>query len=300
MPGPWSLARRRSPKIPRKGEGPRPQRPIIDTSQGLVAKALAAGSTPRKLATASTRSWHYRSGPVSPPGPLAFFGPGYADLDGVSAGRSAQSAAGAAGGLPLPRPERRRAVRRQGEVLAAAGALVLPAERRYPHRDPAAPGAGRRRRGDRHPERGRGASSGAEPREAAPAAVQRPAARRQVLPVHRRHGRGRVPARYVHARAPPPGSRLLRAVREREEGARDPRRPQPGLPVPSVRGAEAGPPLRDPVSRLPHRPLPGAVRRLRVERGLSRDHRPGDRIPLRRDGADPAAARGEDARGRLR
>src|SRR5689334_17448325 len=74
MPGPWSLAGRRSPKIPRKGEGLRPRRPIIDTSQGLVAKALAAGSTPGKLATASTRSWHYRSGPVSPPGPLVFFG----------------------------------------------------------------------------------------------------------------------------------------------------------------------------------------------------------------------------------
>ena len=32
---------------------------------------------------------------------------------------------------------------------------------------------------------------------------------------------------------------VLRPVREREEGARDARRPQPGLPLPAVRGAEA-------------------------------------------------------------
>ena len=57
------------------------------------------------------------------------------------------------------------------------------------------------------------------------------------------------------------GVRLLRPVREREEGARDARRAQPRLPVPALRGAEAGPPLRDPVPRLPHRALPRAVHR---------------------------------------
>ena len=35
-----------------------------------------------------------------------------------------------------------------------------------------------------------------------------------------------------------------------------------------VRGPEAGPPPRDPVPRLPHRPLPRALRRLRLEGGL--------------------------------
>ena len=59
------------------------------------------------------------------------------------------------------------------------------------------------RRGDRDRDRGGGAPPRAEPRQASPAAVQHPPARRQVLPVHRRHGRGRLPARHVHARAPP-------------------------------------------------------------------------------------------------
>ena len=39
-----------------------------------------------------------------------------------------------------------------------------------------------------------------------------------------------------------------------------------------VRGAAAGAPLRDPVPRLPHRALQGAVRRVRLEGGV-----PGDR-----------------------
>ncbi len=55
------------------------------------------------------------------------------------------------------------------------------------------------------------------------------------------------------------GHRLLRPVREREEGARDARRAQPRLPVPAVRGPEAGPPLGHPVPRLPHRAVHGAV-----------------------------------------
>ena len=97
----------------------------------------------------------------------------------------------------------------------------------------------RRHRGDRHAERGRGAAPRAEPRQAPPAAVQRPAARRQVVPVHRGHRRRRVSARDVHPRAAPARHGLLRPVREREEGARDARRAQSRLPVPAVRGAEA-------------------------------------------------------------
>ena len=89
----------------------------------------------------------------------------------------------------------------------------------------------RRHRGDRHRQRGRGAPPRAEPRQASPAAVQRPPARRQVVPVHRRDHGGRLPAGHVHARAAPARRRLLRPVREREEGARDARRPQPRLPA---------------------------------------------------------------------
>ena len=62
------------------------------------------------------------------------------------------------------------------------------------------------------------------------------------------------------------------------------------FPVPAVRRPEARASLRHPVPRLPHRPLPGAVRRLRLQGGLRRDHRPGDRVPLGEHGADPAPA----------
>ena len=157
--------------------------------------------------------------------------------------------------------------------------------------------AHRRPRGDRDVDRGRGAPPRAEPRQAPPAALQRAPARRQVVPVHRRHGRGRVPARDVHPRAAPPRRPLLRAVREREEGARDARRAQPRLPVPAVRRAEAGAPLRDPVPRLPHRALPRAVRRLHLEGRVRGDHRRRDQLPLRRHAHDRARAAAADARG---
>ena len=162
------------------------------------------------------------------------------------------------------------ALRRQGEVAAPARALVLPGARPRPADDLAAARARARRRGDRHEHRGRGAAPRAEPRQAAPAAVQRAAARRQVVPVHRGHRRGRVPARDVHARAAPARRRLLRAVREREEGARDARRAEPRLPLPAVRGPEAGPALGHPLPRLPHRPLPRALRRLHLARPSTR------------------------------
>ena len=98
------------------------------------------------------------------------------------------------------------------------------------------------------------------------------------------------PRVHLHARAAPQGERLLRPVREREEGARDARRAQPRVPVPAVRGAEAGSPLGHPVPRLPHRALHCAVHPGHLGGGLRRDHRRGDRLPLRRHEADQARA----------
>jgi hypothetical protein len=211
-----------------------------------------------------------------------------------------------AGGSPaaawcVPLPGRRRigALHREGEVAALEGAELLPERARRPARDVAARRAGRRRGDDRHGQRGRSPARGAEPRQAPSSAVQRPSARRQVLPVHRGDGRRRVPARDVHPRASSARGRLLRTVRQREEGARDPRRPQSGLQVPSVRGAEARQALGDSVPRLPHRPLSRAVRRLHLPRGLWRDHLGSRRVPVRRDPTDPARAGGAHA-GRLR
>ena len=89
--------------------------------------------------------------------------------------------------------------------------------------------------------------------------VQRPAARRQVVPVHRGHRLGRVSARDVHPRAASAGDGLLRPVRERQEGARDARRAQPRLPVPALRRAQARAATR--VSRASTSTSSGARRR---------------------------------------
>ena len=146
---------------------------------------------------------------------------------------AAEDPAREAGRLPVPRRPGRGPLRRQGEVAAPARALVLPVGRRRAAASPTS----RARIADLEVivtrQRGGGAPPRADARQAPPAAVQRPAARRQVVPVHRRHGRGRLPARHVHARAPPAWRRLLRPVREREEGARDARRAQPRLPLPA-------------------------------------------------------------------
>ena len=155
----------------------------------------------------------------------------------------------------------RRPLRGQGEVAALARAQLLPARRRRAAGDRPAGRARGRDRDDRDRQRGRGAPPRAEPDQAPSPALQRTPARRQVVPLHRRHGRGRLPARDVHARAPPPRRPLLRSLCEREEGARDARRAQPRLPLPPLRGPEARPPLGDSLPRLPHRPLLRALRR---------------------------------------
>ena len=105
------------------------------------------------------------------------------------------------------------------------------ARRDRPHRVP------------RRPHRGRGAAHRAELHQAVPAAVQHPAARRQVVSVHRDLARRGLPARVLHARAPPPRARLLRPVLERQARARDARPARQGLPVPLLRGRRAGAPL---------------------------------------------------------
>ena len=201
--------------------------------------------------------------------------------------------------VPVSRRGRRGAVRGQGEVAALPCAQLLPA-RRHAVRVGAAGGADRRRRGHRHAHGGRGAAPRAEPRQAAPAAVQHQAPRRQVVPVHRGDADGRVPARDVHTRAAPSRDALLRPVREREEGARDARRAEPRVPLPPVRGPASGTALRDPVPRLPHRPLLRSLHRRDLEGRLRRRDRRRHRLPVGRHADDPGRARGAHARGRSR
>ena len=116
-------------------------------------------------------------------------------------------------------------------------------------------------RGDR--DRGRGAAGRAEPHQAPPAALQRPPARRQVLPLHRGHARRGVPAGVLHARAHRRGRALLRPLLQRQAGARDARRARQACSVPHLRGARARPAQRHPLPRLLHQALRGALRGLR-------------------------------------
>ena len=144
------------------------------------------------------------------------------------------------------------------------GVLCRPAHRR------ARRSGSRTSRCSSSPVRDRGAAARAEPDQAPPADVQHPPARRQVLPLHRRHRRRRVPAGDVHPRAPPQGRPVLRPVLERAQGARDARRAEPRVPVPPVRGPAARPPLGRAVPRLPHRPLRSPVRRATSPRRSTR------------------------------
>ena len=118
--------------------------------------------------------------------------------------RAAPRAARSAGRVPVPRRQRPRHLRRQGEVGAQARGVALlqgaGAKQPGPRGDGRERGE-RRVRGRRH--RGRGAARRAELHQAVPAALQHPPARRQVLPVHRDLARRGLPARVLHARAPP-------------------------------------------------------------------------------------------------
>ena len=166
---------------------------------------------------------------------------------------------------------RPRHLRRQGQVGAQARRVALlqgpGAEQPRPRRD------GRERRADRVRRRrlrGRGAAGRAELHQAVPPALQHPPARRQVLPVHRDLARRGLPARLLHARAPPLRARVLRPVLERQARARDARGAREGVHVPLLHRPRAGPAQRQPVPRLLHQALRGAVRRLRLQGGLPR------------------------------
>ena len=190
----------------------------------------------------------------------------------AQARRTAQTAARPAGRLPVRRRARPGDLRRQGAIDPQARQLALLARRRPWSRRPP-----RRRRLDRlprHRDRGRGAARRAAVHQAPPPDLQHQAARRQVLSLRRDQPRRGVPARLLHARAPPARPRLLRALLERAPGARDARPARQGLPVPDLRRPGAGAALRRSVPRLLHQALPGALRRL---------HRPG-RVPAQHRG----------------
>ena len=96
-------------------------------------------------------------------------------------------------------------------------------------------------------ERGRGAARRAAVHQAPPAAVQHPAARRQVLPLRRDQPRRGVPAGLLHRERHRRQPGLLRPLLDRQAGARDARPARQAVPVPHLRGARARPALRGPV-----------------------------------------------------
>src|SRR4051812_41655211 len=219
----------------------------------------------------------------------------YADPDtGRAHRRAAPATARQPGRLLVQGQARPRAVRRQGQFdpqtcrqsfLEAGDARDLRDAR--PDRDDRLRGYG---------DRGRGAARGAELHPPPPAALQHPAARRQVVPLHRgQPGRG-LPARLLHAREAPSQSRLLRAVLERQAHARDTRSAGQGLPVPHVRWAGAGPRVGQPVLGLLHQTVSSALRRLHQQGGLPREHREHHPLPERALSPDRARPRGRDVR----
>ena len=181
------------------------------------------------------------------------------------AGRAAQGAARRAGGLPVPRRARpviyvgkaksiRKRVASHFSTTAATSALDRP------HRVA---------RG-RH--RGRGAARRAELHQAVPPAVQHPAARRQVLPVHRdlldedfprvyftreRHRRDRR----TSAPTPAPSACAARSTCSASSSCSAPARRRAGSAVGLA------------VPGLLHQALRGALRRLRDAGGVPRGHR---------------------------
>ena len=200
--------------------------------------------------------------------------------------RATQAPARPARRVPVPRRERPRDLRRQGEVDPQAGRLALRQgaggwagnEFSRPRGDGREHGADRVR-GRR--QRGRGAARRAGLHQAVPAALQHPPARRQVLSVHRDLARRGLPAGLLHARAPPPGPRVLRPVFEREARQEHAGGAREGLHVPLLHRPRAGAAQRQPVPGLLHQALRGALRRVRVEGGVPREHRRRDRLPVR-------------------
>ena len=129
-------------------------------------------------------------------------------------------------------------------------------------------------------------------------AVQRPPARRQELPVPRRHRRRAVAAGAGHARPQAQGHAVLRPVRPRLRHPRHARRAAALVPDPHVQPGEV-PPARAPrpaVPAVPHREVHRPVRRRDRGDALPPAGHRAVRLPRGRHRADRQAPRGRDAR----
>ena len=92
--------------------------------------------------------------------------------------------------------------------------------------------------------------------------IQRPSQGRQELSIHRRHPGRAVPPRAGHPPAGHSRRPLFRTVHRRGAAAEDPRDRPPPLHRAQLRRRPSAGAARSALSRLPHRPLPGALCRL--------------------------------------
>ena len=177
-----------------------------------------------------------------------------------------------AGRLPHARRWGRGDLRRQSTRSAAPGHELFPRRACAGCEDHCARADGGRRRGHGHSYRDRSADARVQPHQAASAALQRGAARRQELSLHpARHG-ACVPAAGFLPRAAHGQGPAVRAVSERRGRARDAESAPEAVPVAPVRGQL----LREPQSAVPavpdravqRRPASGSSAR-KTTRGIS-------------------------------
>ena len=128
---------------------------------------------------------------------------------------------------------------------------------------------------------GRGAAAGSQPDQALPAALQRAAAGRQVVPLHSDGERASGAADPQASRRAQPQGRLLRAVRLGRR--RQPHHQHAGAGVPAA--VVLGSRVREPHAAVPAAPdqaLLGAMHRRDRPRGVQRAGRGGRALPARR------------------
>ena len=206
---------------------------------------------------------------------------------------------GVPGRLQVPRPQRPRHLRRQGQEPPPAAEQLLRRRRGPAPAYPPDGDDGGERRVDRRRHRGRGPPARVQLDQGVRSAVQRPLPRRQELPEPGRDAERGVPAPAGHARPQAQGRPLLRPVRARLGDPRDARHPHPRLPGPHVlqRRLQARRPDRAALPARLHRQVRGPLRRPGERRRAPPDRRRLLRLHGRQDRPDDQAPRARDGRG---
>ena len=140
--------------------------------------------------------------------------------------------------VPVQGRPRSGDLRRQGQEPAPAAVELLPEPAQHAPAHGADGGHGRVGGVDPGPQRRRSPHARVQPDQAAPPPLQRPVARRQELPVPRRHRGGRVAPPDGDAGPQAQGRPVLRALRQRLRHPRDARPAAAHLPAPDLLGQQ--------------------------------------------------------------